>query len=154
MPRFLLRVALSAVAIATCIGATHRVAAASAASSCAAIQAEARRATPEQIIVLFIRSGALRLKPGCAYDLVTPSVRKGRTRAAFAAGTAPIAQYRTQRPGAVRAELFPRVRHSDQVGSWVTLDAPDVPPHTYEIVLRKRQGRWLVDYWARAVGFQ
>ena len=104
-------------------------------------------------MVLFIRAGAVSVQPGCAYDLVTPSVRKGHSRASFAAGTAPIARYKTRHPGKVRAELYPRVRLADQVGSWVTLDGPDGPPHTYEIVLRKRQGRWLVDYWARAVGF-
>lgn len=104
--------------------------------------------------MLFIRAGALNVQPGCAYDLVTSGVRKGHTRASFAAGTAPIARYRTSHPSKVVASLYPRVRLADQVGSWVTLDGPDGPPHTYEIVLLKRQGRWLVDYWARAVGFR
>lgn len=135
------------------VAAGHAGAATTARTSCAAVRAAARDATAEQVMFLFIRSGALNLQPGCAYDLVTSGVKKGHTRASFAAGRAPIARYRTRRPGAVTAELYTRVRLPDQVGSWVTLDGPDGPPHTYEIVLRKRQGRWLVDYWARAVGF-
>ena len=99
------------------------------ASSCAAVRAAARDATAEQVTVLFIRAGALNLQPGCAYDLVTSRVRKGHTGGSFAAGTAPMCATGPGRPGAVLAELYPRVRLPDQVGSWVTLDGPDGPPH-------------------------
>jgi hypothetical protein len=133
--------------------ATGAATAAPAASSCVRVRAEARTGTAEQVMLLFVTSGVLGVNPACAYDLVTPNVRKQATRAAFAAGKAPIAVYRTKRPKSVLARYLPRVKLSDQVGSWITLDAPDQPPRTFEIVLRKRSGRWLVDYWDRAVGF-
>jgi hypothetical protein len=116
------------------------------------VRAEARTGTAEQVAVLFITSGVLRQSPGCAYDLVTPKLRGSRTRAAFASGKAVLA-YQTRKPKGVTLQLTPRVRLSDQVGSWITLDAPDRKPRTFEIVLLKRGGRWLVDYWAHAVGF-
>ncbi len=48
----------------------------------------------------------------------------------------------------------PRVKLYDQVGSWITLDAPDLPPRTFEIVLRRLGAdAGFVDYWDRAVGF-
>ncbi len=122
------------------------------AAACAKVRAEARKATPDEVAILFVTSGVLRQNPGCAYDLVTPTLRKGRTRATFAAGKA-LAPYLTRKPKAVTAQLTPRVRLSTEVGSWITLDAPDQKPHTFEIVLRKRDGHWLVDYWAHAVGF-
>ena len=64
-----------------------------------------------------------------------------------------MASYATSKPKAVTLQLTPRVRLADQVGSWITLDAPDRKPRTFEIVLLKRNGHWLVDYWAHAVGF-
>ncbi len=126
--------------------------AASGASSCARVRAEARTGTPEEVAILFITSGVLRQNPGCAYDLVTSGLRKSRTRAVFASGKA-VASFPTRKPKKVSLELTPRVRLSDQVGSWITLAAPDRKARTFEIVLLKRNGRWLVDYWARAVGF-
>jgi hypothetical protein len=126
--------------------------AASVASSCAGVRTEARTGTPEEVAILFITSGVLRQNPGCAYDLVTSGLRKSRTRAVFASGKA-VASFPTRKPKRVSLELTPRVRLSDQVGSWITLAAPDRKARTFEIVLLKRNGRWLVDYWARAVGF-
>ncbi len=123
-----------------------------AASSCAKVHAEARTGTAEDVAFLFITSGVLRQRPECAYDLATPELRNGRTRAAFAQAKG-LATYVTRKPKAVTADLVPRVRLSTEVGSWITLDAPDRKPRTFEIVLRKRDGHWLVDYWARAVGF-
>lgn len=122
------------------------------AASCAKVRADARTGTPEDVAVLFITSAVLRLSPDCAYDLVTPALLGKRTRKAFAAGRG-VAPYATSRPRAVTFRLAPRVRLLDQVGSWITLAAPDRKPRTFEIVLRKRGGRWLVDYWAHAVGF-
>ena len=121
------------------------------AASCANVRAEARTATADEVAILFVTTGVLRQNPGCAYDLVTPALRKSRTRATFAAGKA-IVPYVTRKPKAVTAQLTPRVRLSTEAGSWITLDAPDQKPHTFEIVLRKREGHWLVDYWAHAVG--
>ena len=128
------------------------VSAASSATSCAGVRTEARTGTPEEVAILFITSGVLRQNPACAYDLVTGGMRKSRTRAAFASGKA-VTPYVTRKPKQVTLELTPRVRLSNQVGSWITLDAPDRKARTFEIVLLKRDGRWLVDYWAYAVGF-
>jgi hypothetical protein len=122
-------------------------------SACARVRSEARTGTPEQVMFLFVRTGVLRVDPACAYDLVTARFRKKATRATFAAGKAHIAPYRTKRPTDVLADYVPRTRLPDQAGSWITLDAPDLKPRTFEIVLQKRNGRWLVDYWAVAVGF-
>lgn len=121
-------------------------------ASCATVRAEARTGTAEEVAILFITSGVLRQSPGCAYDLVTVGLRKSRPRKTFAAGKA-VASYATSKPKAVTLQLTPRVRLADQVGSWITLDAPDRKPRTFEIVLLKRNGHWLVDYWAHAVGF-
>ena len=144
-------IALLALAVAAGLAA-GTASAASGASSCARVRAEARTGTAEQVAVLFITSGVLRQNPGCAYDLVTSGLRKSRNRAAFASGKA-VAAFPTRKPKKVSLELTPRVRLSDQVGSWITLAAPDRKARTFEIVLLKRDGRWLVDYWAHAVGF-
>lgn len=146
------RLALFAAASLAVAAAGGVASAAPGAASCAKVRAEARTGTAEEVALLFITTGVLRVNPGCAYDLVTADLRKRRTRAAFVTGKA-VAPYLTRRPKAVTAQLTPRVRLSDQVGSWITLDAPDRKPRTFEIVLRKRDGRWLVDYWAHAVGF-
>jgi hypothetical protein len=116
------------------------------------VRTEARTGTSEEVAILFITASVLRQNPGCAYDLVTRGLRKSRPRTAFASGKA-FAPYLTRKPKAVTLQLTPRVRLADQVGSWITLDAPDRKPRTFEIVLLKRDGRWLVDYWAHAVGF-
>jgi hypothetical protein len=142
--------------IAILLGASglsaETVSAAPAAPSCAKVRSEARSGTPEDVTILFITSGVLRQNPGCAYDLVTAAYRKRRARSVFAAGRA-VLPYLTKKPKAVTLGLTPRVRLADQVGSWITLDAPDRKPRTFEIVLLKRDGRWLVDYWAHAIGF-
>lgn len=143
--------ALSVLAVAAGLFAGAAPAAAEA-SSCTRVRAEARTGTPEEVTVLFVTSGVLQQNPGCAYDLVTVAFRKSRSRSVFAAGKA-VSPYLTKKPKAVTLGLTPRVRLSDQVGSWITLDAPDRKARTFEIVLRKRDGRWLVDYWAHAVGF-
>jgi hypothetical protein len=139
-----------AVAAGLLAGATP---AASGTASCARVRTEARTGTAEEVAILFITSGVLRQNPGCAYDLVTSRLRKSRDRSVFAAGKA-VSPYLTKKPKAVTLDLTPRVRLADQVGSWITLDAPDRKPRTFEIVLLKRNGRWLVDYWAHAVGFK
>ena len=126
--------------------------AASLSPSCKRVQREARTGTAEQVAVLFITSTVLRQNPGCTFDLVTRNLRKSRTRAALASGKA-VAAFPTKKPRRVTLELTPRVRLADQVGSWITLAAPDRKARTFEIVLLKREGRWLVDYWDRAVGF-
>lgn len=138
--------------LSVAVGLSAGTTSAASEASCAKVRAEARTGTPEEVAILFITSGVLRQNPGCAYDLVTPALRKSMTRTAFATGKA-VAPYRTSKPKALTVQLTPRVRLSDQVGSWITLDAPDRKPRTFEIVLRKRGGRWLVDYWAHAVGF-
>jgi hypothetical protein len=149
--RFTALLALSTVA-ALAVGPLAGAGVSGPEATCAKVRAEARTGTPEEVAILFITSGVLRINSGCAYDLVTPALRKTRPRAAFVSGEA-VTVYRTSRPKAVTAQFTPRVRLSNQVGSWITLDAPDRKPRTFEIVLRKRDGRWLVDYWAHAVGF-
>ncbi|MGZ8687340.1 MAG: hypothetical protein ACXWZP_02810 [Gaiellaceae bacterium] len=145
--------ALAALAAGACLAVGSAAGTAAAATSCAKVRAEARTGSAEEVAFLFITSGVLRQNPGCAYDLVTPALRKNRSRTAFTTGKGGLATYVTRKPNAVTADLTPRVRLSTEVGSWITLDAPDRKPRTFEIVLRKRDGRWLVDYWARAVGF-
>jgi hypothetical protein len=153
MPLPFARLLLALLVLAVAAGlAAGTGSAAAGASSCARVRAEARSGTPEEVAVLFITSGVLRQNPGCAYDLVTTGLRKSRTRAVFASGKA-VTPYPTRKPKKVSLELTPRVRLSDQVGSWITLAAPDRKARTFEIVLLKRDGRWLVDYWAHAVGF-
>jgi len=155
VPYRIVRRLTAPVALAAAVGLAAGSAATAAAApeaSCAGVRAEARTGTADEVAILFITSGVLRVNPGCAYDLVTPALRKNRPRSAFVAGKA-VAVYPTSRPRAVTAQFTPRVRLSNQVGSWITLDAPDRKPRTFEIVLRKRDGRWLVDYWAHAVGF-
>jgi hypothetical protein len=115
------------------------------AGPCAAVAREARSATAAEMAVLYVRERVLRLgDPRCRQLLETAAFRRRYPQ---------IDRYETAKPRQVRARITNRVDLVDQNGSWVTLDGPDAPELTYEIVLVRRDGRWLVDYWARAVGF-
>ena len=145
---------LALFAILAAVAAPSASATAPAASTpCTKLRAAARSGTAEDVIMLFINLGALQVNPACAYDLVTPRFRKNMTRAGFASRKPPFVHYRTNNVASVTAAYIPRVKLVDQVGSWITLDAADRKPTTFEIVALKQHGLWLVDYWNLAVGF-
>jgi hypothetical protein len=57
-----------------------------------AATADARRAA-EQTMGGFVKTAIIRVHPGLAWDLATPHMREGSTRAEWAAGTLPVPPY-------------------------------------------------------------
>lgn len=123
------------------------------AGACPPVPRGGSRAAADEVGRLFVRSAVLGQNPACSYDLVTANVRRGRSRARWAAGDLPFARVRTRLPQSVQATLIPRVNLTDQIGSWLVLAPRDGAEQTFELVLLLRGGRWLVDYWGPVPGF-
>ena len=98
----------------------------------------------------FVATAVLRVDTACSYDLVTREFRQGLTREAWAGGTIPVIPYHTKLPGQVRVETLPRAAAAGQAASLVLMSSPDIGDYTFEVVLVRRAGRWLVDYWNAA----
>jgi hypothetical protein len=106
-------------------------------------------------LVRFVREGVARRNVGAAYDLVTPAFRGGSTRAEWRNGHSPIYAYPAPKgpvanawhldysyPGYVQLALMLASRHARKVG-----------PVIFQIELRQRWGRWLVDSFAPIATF-
>ena len=81
-----------------------------------------------------------------AYDLSTPTLRGGMTRAQWLTGSIPVAPYPGRDTHVGRWQ--PTFITPDSVGLHVILhpkEGADVGPQSYNIVVRKVDGRWLVD---------
>jgi hypothetical protein len=98
----------------------------------------------------FVATAVLRVDTVCSYDLVTREFRQGLTREAWAGGTIPVIPFHTKLPGQVRVETLPRDADAGQAASLVLMSSPDIGDYTFEVVLVRRAGRWLVDYWNAA----
>jgi len=98
----------------------------------------------------FVATAVLRVDTVCSYDLVTREFRQGLTREAWAGGTIPVIPFHTRLPGRVRVETLPRDADAGQAASLVLMSSPDIGDYTFEVVLVRRAGRWLVDYWNAA----
>jgi hypothetical protein len=103
---------------------------------------------PEAVASAFVRTAVLRVDPGCSFDLVTPALRQGMTRREWSSGTIPVQPYPTALLDTL--EIVTRV-YEDGVAlraAWVDLSSADLGAWSFELVLERRDGRWLVSYWA------
>lgn len=98
----------------------------------------------------FVATAVLRVDTVCSYELVTQEFRQGLTREAWAGGTIPVIPFHTKLPGRVRVETLPRDADAAHRASIVLLSSPDIGGYAFEVVLVRRAGRWLVDYWNAA----
>ena len=98
----------------------------------------------------FVATAVLRVDTVCSYDLVTREFRQGLSREAWAAGTIPVIPFHTALPGQVRVETLPRDAAAGARASLVLLSSPDIGDYAFEVVLVRKAGRWLVDYWNAA----
>ncbi len=58
--------------------------------------------------------------------------------------------FHTKLPGQTRVETLPRDADAGRRASIVLLSSPDIGDYAFEVVLVRRAGRWLVDYWNAA----
>ena len=58
--------------------------------------------------------------------------------------------FHTALPGQVRVETLPRDAAAGARASLVLLSSPDIGDYAFEVVLVRKAGRWLVDYWNAA----
>jgi hypothetical protein len=104
----------------------------------------------------FVPAAVARRDPEAAFDLVTPSLKAGSTRAEWATGTIPVQPFPAQGqrfhhwtlsysyPNHVGLELLlkPKQRKNAEIGAIA-----------FAVDFRKQQGRWLVDSFIRAAVF-
>jgi len=98
----------------------------------------------------FVATAVLRVDTVCSYDLVTENLRQGLSRSAWAGGTIPVIPFHTVQKGQVQVEATPRDADPGERASIVLMSAPDIGSYAFEVVLVRRAGRWLVDYWNAA----
>ena len=98
----------------------------------------------------FVATAVLRVDTVCSYELVTPELRQGLTRAAWGAGAIPVIPFHTKIPGEVSVRVAPRKAAPGERASLVSLTADDIGEYVFEVVLVRRGGRWLVRYWNAA----
>jgi hypothetical protein len=98
----------------------------------------------------FVATAVLRVDTVCSYDLVTATLRQGLSRAAWSGGTIPVIPFHTVRKDDVSVETMPRPADPGARASLVLMSAPDIGSYAFEVVLVRRAGRWLVDYWNAA----
>jgi len=94
----------------------------------------------------FVVAGVERKDLSRAYDLSTPTLRGGLTREQWLTGSIPVAPYPGRETHVGRWQ--PTFITPDSVGLHVILhpeEGADVGPQSYNIVVRKVNGRWLVD---------
>ena len=78
------------------------------------------------------------------------ATNRSRTAAKVFAGTIPVIPFHTKLPGQTHVETLPRAADAGQRASLVLLSSPDIGGYAFEVVLVRRTGRWLVDYWNAA----
>jgi hypothetical protein len=61
-----------------------------------------------------------------------------------------VIPFHTKVPGQTRVETLPRDSDAGRRASLVLLSSPDIGGYAFEVVLVRRAGRWLVDYWNAA----
>jgi hypothetical protein len=94
----------------------------------------------------FVVAGVERKDLSRAYDLSTPTLRGGLTREQWLTGSIPVAPYPGRETHVGRWQ--PTFITPDSIGLHVILhpeEGADVGPQSYNIVVRKLNGRWLVD---------
>ena len=116
--------------------------------------ARADRRAIDRVLDRFVPAAVARRDPGLAYDLVTPDLRAGSTRAEWATGTIPV------QPLAVTGRRFRHwtlsYSHPGHVGLELLLKPAregDVGAIAYAVDLKRMGGRWLVDSFIPAAVF-
>jgi len=103
---------------------------------------------PGAVTDAFVRTAVLRVDTVCSFDLVAPALRQGMTKRQWASGAIPVQPY----PTALLATLEVATRVYDQRetlrAALVELSSADLGAWAFEVVLERRDGRWLVSYWA------
>jgi hypothetical protein len=102
----------------------------------------------------FVPAAVRRSDPALAYDLVTPALRAGSTRAEWATGTIPVQPFPAQgsrfhhwtlsysHPNHVGLELLLKPTHEAEIGGIA-----------FAVDLKRMRGRWLVDSFIPAAVF-
>jgi hypothetical protein len=108
----------------------------------------ADRAQVDHTLVVFVNHAVKRHNPGAAYDVVTPTLKGGMTRAQWAKGDIGVypypaaghrfhqwtIQYRTKDELSIELILAPTARHRAKLGQIL-----------FNVYLHPSHGRWLVD---------
>lgn len=102
------------------------------------------------VVAEFMHTAVLRVNQICSYDLVTGNVRQGLSRAEWAHGDIPVVPYPTALPQTLRIEKRAKQGAAGERASFIVLEAADLRPAVFELVLVRTAGRWLVDYWGPA----
>jgi hypothetical protein len=128
-----------------CLGA---LAAATPAAAAEPRVSPADRAAINATLDVLVNHGVKRHDVGKSYDIVTPTLRGGMTRAEWSRGSIPIypypaagrqfhewtVQYRTRDEIAIELILSPNARNRKKLGQFL-----------FHVYLQPRKGRWLVD---------
>lgn len=107
----------------------------------------ADRRAAERTIEAFVRTAVLRRSPGDAWELATPHMHEGSTRAEWAEGTLPVTPYpaaQFSRSGATLTYSFKGVLGYDVL---VLPKTPTGPQQVYTCELHEVHGHWLVDFF-------
>jgi hypothetical protein len=110
------------------------------------------RAAIDATLDRFLPDALRRENLGAAYELATPAFRAGSTRRDWERGSSPVMPY------PARGRTFHSWRLNYSYADDVSLDllvhptSGDIGPIAFDIELRRRRGRWLVDsFFPRAV---
>lgn len=116
--------------------------------------APAERRAIDLALDRFVPAAVGRADPGLAYELVTPALRAGSTRAEWATGTIPV------QPLPVRGDRFHHWTLSYSYPNHVGLElllkptrAADIGGIAFAVDLKRQRGRWLVDSFIPAAVF-
>jgi hypothetical protein len=110
-----------------------------------AASAAARRAA-EQTIAGFVKSAIVRDHPGLAWDLATPHMRAGSTRAEWAAGSLPVVPYPRDDYRTYGVTLKYSYRGVLGYDVLVLPRSENGDQRVYSCELDELRGRWLVDF--------
>ncbi len=102
----------------------------------------------ESLAKRFISTAVLRTDTAASYSLVTPQLRAGYTRAAWANGDIPVQPFPKSAFGGARDHVVRSRSKSVLFLVAIGSTKPSVKAGEYFLELVPVQGRWLVSYWA------
>lgn len=100
------------------------------------------------VVLHFVRTAVVRQRVAYSYDLVTPELRQGLSRAEWATGNIPVAPYLSKDWRTVRFWLRPESVRRSEIRFTVLLVSADGDRQFYAVALRPYPDRWRVSYWA------
>ncbi len=106
----------------------------------------AERRAAEQTLDGFVRTAVIRDRPGRAWELATPHMREGSTRAEWDAGTLPVPPYPKDDFRSYGLTLKYSYRGVLGYDVLVLPRKPSGEQRVYECELHDVRGRWLVDF--------